>query len=76
MPIYDYRCEECGLEAEILRGVGSEPPLCCDGSMTRVPTFPAMIRVRDERGSFLRSKGYKEGYAKDYGKDVPTPWNS
>lgn len=62
MPIYLYSCGKCGKEVETLQSFSAEPPLCCDEAMKRLPTCPAKIEMKGSP----HSKGYKEGYAKDY----------
>lgn len=39
MPVYEFRCRECGAEAELIRGLGeSDPPDCaaCTAPMQRI----------------------------------------
>ena len=71
MPIYDYKCE-CGCELEIYQMMGDKPPVCgkCGGDMIKKPTSPAIIRTISGHIP-VRSKGYKEGYSKEYLKDNP-----
>ncbi len=39
MPIYEYRCAECGLEVEKLQRK-RERPTCCDRLMLPLPSAP------------------------------------
>jgi len=66
MPIYRYGC--CGKEIEVIQGIDKDTPLCpkCRAYMQRLPTSPAVITMVDKGNIPLRSKGYKEDYAKDY----------
>lgn len=37
MPIYEYRCPNCGAEEEALQSVGATPPKCkCGKPMTKL----------------------------------------
>jgi putative FmdB family regulatory protein len=45
MPIYDYRCKECGHEVEVRHGIdASGPETCavCGGAMRKALTAPAI----------------------------------
>jgi len=71
MPIYEYYCK-CGNELTEIQGIGEDAPLCpkCGGDMNKKVSSPALIRI--PWGNILpRSKGYKEGYSKEYLKDNP-----
>jgi len=65
MPLYDYRCKNCGNETEVLQSIG-EPPLtdcevCGTSGMAKVPSAPAF--------SFKGGGWYKDLYASsDAGK--------
>ena len=81
MPIYLYGC--CGKEIEVIQGIDEDTPKCpdCGAKMKRLPTSPAVITIKNEGGTPLRSKGYKDDYAKDYrrrlaerrGKELVSP---
>ena len=71
MPIYRFCCEKCGSETEVLKQMGYKSPVCCDTSMLRIPVAPAVITMKGKGGAREFSKGYKDGYARDYQKDVP-----
>lgn len=60
MPIYLYKCEKCGSKVEVLSPQGGVP-LCCGKAMAKLPTFPAMFKMKG-----IHSQGYKEGYKKEY----------
>ena len=66
MPIYIYQCGECKGINEVIQSYDAEAPLCCGLPMSRMPTLSAKIDVKTKGGIKVRSKGYKEGYAKDY----------
>ena len=70
MPLYDYECNKCGRPVEIYKPMGELPPICCGVAMAQQFKVPPTIRMTNERGRISRSKGYKEGYAKDYYRDV------
>lgn len=72
MPIYILKCEECGRKVERIQGIVGEIPLCCGKTMTKLPTLPAIIKIIGESGVPARSKGYKEGYSKEYLKSLET----
>ena len=43
MPIYDYKCGVCSISIEFERGFGEDrEPLCCNQSMIRQWTAPAV----------------------------------
>lgn len=45
MPIYDYRCPNCGQQREMLQSMSAQPPECstCSGEMERwISTAPAV----------------------------------
>ena len=71
MPIYVFSC--CGKKVEVVQGIDKDTPSCpdCGAKMEKLPTSPALIRVE---GKTVLSKGYKEGYTKEYAKDVPPPF--
>lgn len=72
MPLYIYRCDKCDLEIEKIQGIEEATPKCgvCGGNMVKAITSPAIVRV--PWGKVIpRSKGYKEGYAREYLKDNP-----
>jgi len=45
MPLYDYRCTECGREVEVMHGIhGTGPETCeiCGGAMRKALSSPAI----------------------------------
>jgi putative FmdB family regulatory protein len=61
MPVYEYKCGECGRHYDRIRSVNvrDEPVVCelfCQGSAYRVPTVPASIRMGT--GTTRRDSGY------------------
>jgi len=70
MPIYLYKCEVCGSKVEMVQGITGAVPFCCGKSMTKLPTSPAIIRIKGMGGKLARNRGYKEGYSKEYLRDV------
>lgn len=65
MPIYEFYCE-CGCEVEKIQ-TGIEPPTCekCGGVMQKKFSPIAMFKIKWD-GLTTRSKGYREGYKKEY----------
>ena len=53
MPLYDYRCEVCG---GVKESIGS--PCCCEKPMTRLPSFPAMVKIKGSGGYPSRRKQF------------------
>ena len=66
MPLYVFEC--CNGEMEVIQGIDKDTPLCpdCGAKMRKLPTYPAIIRINMDGGVRVHSKGYKEGYAKEY----------
>jgi len=66
MPIYEYVCE-CGCETTEIQAIGAEAPAClsCGGAMRKKFSPIALFRIKWD-GLTARSKGYKEGYKKEY----------
>ena len=42
MPLYPYKCEQCGRELEKIQRVGAKPLVCCGVEMQRVICAPAI----------------------------------
>ena len=60
MPIYPYRCSECGAEIEVLQAIGVMTRECaCGADMERTPTFIAMVKMKGEGGFPSRRKFVK-----------------
>lgn len=70
MAKYDYRCEGCGNIIEILQRGDEKSPMCCDRTMKKLLSFPAIIKIKDAEGNRIYSKGYKAGYSKEYLKSI------
>lgn len=66
MPLYEYKCEECGNKTEVIQGIAEGIPFCCGKPMTKLPTYPAMIKMKGAGGIPIRSEGYKKGYSQEY----------
>jgi len=59
MPIYVYRCEQCGNTQDVLQNLGGVPLLCCGKPMTKLPTFPAMVKMKGMGGYPSRRKQFR-----------------
>ena len=70
MPIYLYHCGKCGDDQEVYQRYGAEAPGCCDSPMVKVFQPPALIKVKSDTGTPVLSKGYKEGYTKEYQRSL------
>ena len=46
MPIYEFRCEKCGADLDVLAQMGDTPPNCCGAVMSRI--F-GTVGIRDSR---------------------------
>jgi len=55
MPIYEYKCSECGEKLEVLQREMADV-MCCGKPMERKITFPAMIKIKGEGGYPSRRK--------------------
>lgn len=66
MPIFLFGCDRCGGEREAIQSFASNAPICCGAPMVRLPACPAIIEIKGAGGVKAHSKGYKEGYAKNY----------
>ena len=55
MPIYEYRCSVCGEEREVFQH-NFDVAECCGKPMTRMPSFPAMVKIKGEGGYPSRRK--------------------
>lgn len=67
MPIFEFECG-CGGELEMIQEIGSDAPACpkCGGIMNKKFSPPAIIVIKNEGGYLIKSKGYKDGYKKEY----------
>lgn len=50
MPIYDFLCDKCGAEGELLvkHNYGIIPCKKCDGHLHRQASYPAAVYVRND----------------------------
>lgn len=55
MPVYEYRCPACGNEEEVFQH-GFDVAECCGKPMDRLPSFPAMVKIKGEGGYPSRRK--------------------
>ena len=68
MPIYEYKCENCGFSFEIVQKIDENPPMCenvvVSGSLERACGGTCKKLV--SRGSFKLKGGgwFKDGYVK------------
>ena len=72
MPLFDYCCDRCGKTIEILQLGDEKSPMCCERAMRKLMSTPAVIQIKGTGGIPIRSKGYKEGYSREYLKDIQT----
>ena len=57
MPIYEYKCSRCELELEKVQGFEEATPCPeCGEKMVKLPTFPAMVKIKGEGGYPSRRK--------------------
>ena len=64
MPIYDYRCQQCDYQRELLQSMSTPPPECpsCSGGMERwISSAPAIhgqaVQGRERAASSLPQCG-------------------
>lgn len=45
MPIYEYKCNECGVSGEVIQPIGAPPHTCpnCGIDMERIISCPAIL---------------------------------
>jgi len=50
VPLYRYHCDKCNKSLETIQQIGDAPPLCsvCGEGMRKMPTFPALIRIKGQ----------------------------
>ena len=46
MPVYEFECQKCGSQREVISQIGDVVPLCCGGVMTRKY---GVVAIRDSR---------------------------
>jgi putative FmdB family regulatory protein len=53
MPIYEYRCRECGATSEFLTGLGKDETISCQGcgspKMEKIMSVPSFVSQPTER---------------------------
>ena len=61
MPIYLYFCPKCAVEIEKIQNMGDNATFCpkCGDGMAKMPTFPAMVKMKGEGGYPSRRKFMK-----------------
>jgi len=71
VPIYEFWCEKCECIIERIQTVGAKTLVCpkCDGVMQKKCGSIAIFKMPVD-GITSRSKGYKEGYKKEYLKST------
>jgi len=78
MPIYEFQCDECKFSVEKIQAIGDKAPACpkCGGAMLKACGSIAILRMFTDSGYNIHSKGYKEGYKKEYLKSKgQEAWN-
>ena len=61
MPLYEYKCERCGHQAEYLMGYDTPPPLCevCDQNLNGAdPVEPGMKKLVSRSSFVLKGSGW------------------
>ena len=56
MPIYEFHCEKCHKEMDLVQSFNAETPMCCGVQMVRTPSFPAMVKIKGSGGYPSRRK--------------------
>lgn len=57
MPIYQYKCQKCGVEMELIQEIGSDTrPVCCGEEMVKLPTFPSLVIMKGGGGGGYPSR--------------------
>ena len=69
MPLYDYRCKNCGNVSEVLQGIGEAPltdcDICGEPKLEKLPAAPAFsFKGGGWYKDLYGSKGSAEGGAK------------
>ena len=62
MPIYLYQCEKCSSKVEVLQSLSGGIPFCCGKPMKKLPTAPAMVKMKGMGGYPSRRKQFQRGY--------------
>lgn len=60
MPLFDYQCNKCQIVEEILIR-NDETPSCpvCGGEMRKLPSYPAMVKIKGSGGYPSRVKQFR-----------------
>ena len=56
MPIYGWKCNRCGVTMETYTAIGGDTPIHCGEPMSKMPSFPAMVKVKGDGGYPSRRK--------------------
>lgn len=58
MPLYDFECNSCGFVEESLQSATQGSLVCprCGGTMKRLPSYPAMVKIKGMGGYPSRRK--------------------
>ena len=72
MPIYILECVRSKNKVELIQGMDEANPDCkeCGGRMEKKITSPSIITFMRPGHIPERSRSYREGYSKEYLKDV------
>lgn len=59
-PLFEFSCDKCGHEMEVLLLLNDELPFCpkCNGPMTKLMSAPGILRVQSNHQQWLET-GYK-----------------
>jgi len=76
MPLFDCVCVQCGQVREVLVRGKDIPPCGCGGKLNKLPSYPAMVKVKGEGGYPSRRKFVKGtapycGSAREWDSGVP-----
>ena len=59
MPIYEYQCQRCGYEKEIIQSMDAKPPGC-----PRCSNFPNIVFMKKQLGACLVYFGRRNSYTR------------
>jgi len=74
MPLYEYKCEICGEEDEVLRPLNGLAPEHCGTTMRQLLCFPVMVKFKGD-GGFPSRRKFLHGSA-PYTTRSTKPWLS